>query len=132
MLWTGRMQCRHCTTGGNETQQHIEECTFFNTYNGTLDLSKGGDKLIFWRKVISALKLLKLANKELFDHKSSAIDTVNDAPRSETGSTEQVHTLPVYDGETRTRNREGLRTSAGVAASARDMSVGAEIYDHPP
>ena len=49
----------------NETQQHIEECTFFDTYKGTLDLSKGGDKLIFWRKVITALKLLKLANKEL-------------------------------------------------------------------
>ena len=113
-LWTGRMQCRHCTTGENETQQHIEECTFFNTYKGTLDLSKGGDKLIFWRKVISALKLLKLANKELFDHKSSAIDTVNDAPRSEAGSNEQVHTSPVLGGETRTRDCEGLRTSAGT------------------
>ena len=131
-LWTGRMQCRHCTTGENETQQHIEECTFFNTYKGTLDLSKGGDKLIFWRKVISALKLLKLANKELFDHKSSAIDTVNDAPRSEAGSNEQVHTSPVSDGETRTRDREGLRTSAGVATSARDMSVGEGIYEYPP
>ena len=28
-LWTGRMQCRHCTTGESETQEHIEECAFF-------------------------------------------------------------------------------------------------------
>ena len=42
-------------TGENETQQHIKECTFFDTYKGTLDLSKGGDKQMFWRKVITAL-----------------------------------------------------------------------------
>ena len=46
-------------------------------------------------------------------------------------SKEQVHTSPVSDGETRTRDREGLRTSAGVATSARDMSVAEGIYDHP-
>ena len=126
------MQCRHCTTGARETQQHIEECTFFRKYRETLDLSKGGEKLIFWRKVISALKYLKLANKELFDHTIGAIETVNDSTRSETGFNEHVHTSPVSDGETRTRGREGLRTSAGVATSARDMSDGEGIYDHPP
>ena len=46
-LWTGRMQCRHCTTGEIETQEHIEECTYFETYKGTLNLSKEEDKLIF-------------------------------------------------------------------------------------
>ena len=61
--WTGRMQCRHCTTGARETQQHIKECTFFRKYRETLDLSKGGEKLIFWRKVISALKYLKFEIK---------------------------------------------------------------------
>ena len=45
--------------------------------------------------------------------------------------TEQVHNSPVSDGETRTRDREGLRTSAGVATSAGDMSVGEGIYYHP-
>ena len=109
--WTGRMQCRHCTTGARETQQ--KECTFFRKYRETLDLSKGGEKLIFWRKVIRALKDLKLANKELFDHAIGAIDPVNDATRSETSSSERGHASPVSDGETRTRGREGLRTSAG-------------------
>ena len=60
-----------------------------------MDLSKGGEKLIFWRKVISALKYLKLANKELFDHTIGAIDTPNDATRSETSFNEQVHTSPL-------------------------------------
>ena len=73
-----------------------------------------------------------MANKELFDHKSTAIDTANDAPRSEASSNEQVHTSPVSDGETHTRDCEGLWTSAGVATSARDTSVGEGIYDHPP
>ena len=126
------MQCRHCTTCARETQQHIEECTFFRKYRETYNLSKGGEKLIFWRKVINALKYIKLANKELFDHTIGAIDTDNDLTRSETCSNEQGNTSPVSDVETRTRDREGLRTSAGVATSARDMSVGEGIYDHPP
>ena len=67
---------------------------------------------------------MKLTNKDLFDHKIGAIDSVNDAIRSVTGSEEQVNTSPVRDGETRTVGCEGLRTSAGVATSARDMSVG--------
>ena len=89
-----------------------------------MDLSKGEEKIIFWRKVISALKDLKLANKDLFDHTIGAIDPVNDATRSKTCSSERGHASLVSDGETCTRGREGLRTSAGVAISARDMSVG--------
>ena len=126
------MQCRHCNTGEIETQEHIETCTYFETQRGTLNLNKGEDKLIFWRKVIAVLKCLKLNNKDLFDHKLGVIDLINDATRSEAGSEEQVHTSPVLDGETRTRDREGLRTSAGVATSARDMSFGEGINDHPP
>ena len=95
------MQCRHCNTGETETQEHIETCTFFETHKGTLNLNKGEDKLIFWRKVITALKVMKLTNKDLFDHKIGAIDSVNDAIRSEAGSEEQVNTSPVLHGETR-------------------------------
>ena len=49
--WVDRMHCRHCTTGLCETQQHIEVCTFFRQYRETLDLTKGGEKLIFLRRV---------------------------------------------------------------------------------
>ena len=59
------------------------------------------------------------------------MDLSSDATSGD-GSKEQVHTYPVPDEETRTRGREGPRTSAGVAISARDMSVGEGISDHPP
>ena len=79
--------------------------------------------MIFWRKVIYVLKCLK------FDHKIGVVDSSSDAT-SDAGSEEQVHTSTVPDEETRTRGREGPRTSSGVATSARDMSVGEGIYDH--
>ena len=44
----------------------------------------------------------------------------------------QVNAIPVSDRETYTRGREGPRTFAGVAISARDMIVGEVISDHPP
>ena len=75
---------------------------------------------------------MKLTNKDLFDHKIGAIDSVNDAIRSVTGSEEQVKISPVRDGETCTMGRKGLQTLASVATSARDISVGEGIYDHPP
>ena len=77
---------------------------------------------------------LKIANKDMFDHNFDVIkpDNIDDATRSETCSSGQVHASPVSDGETRTRSCEGLRTYASVAISARDMSVGEVILDHPP
>ena len=44
----------------------------------------------------------------------------------------QGEALPATDKETCIRGREGLVTHAVVAISARDMSVGAVIGDHPP
>ena len=55
-LWTGRMQCRHCKTGEPETQEHREIRPYFAKQRGKLNLDEGGDKLIFWRKVIYVLK----------------------------------------------------------------------------
>ena len=43
----------------------------------------------------------------------------------------QGEALPASDRETCTRGRESLVTKAGVAISARNMSVGAVIGDHP-
>ena len=45
------------------------------------------------------MKDLKLANKDLIDHTIDAIDTVNDATRSETSSNERGHASPVSDGK---------------------------------
>ena len=44
----------------------------------------------------------------------------------------QGEALPVSDRETCPRGCEDLDTYAGVAISARDISVGAVIDDHPP
>ena len=70
----------------------------------------------------------------MFDHTIDVIKSnhINDATRSEACSSEQGHGSSVSDGETRTRGREGLQIYAGVAISARDMSVGEVIFDHPP
>ena len=121
--WTGRMQCRHCNTGSDETQEHIERCTHFAKERETLNLDEGIGKLIFWRRVVYKLKCMKLQNKDLFDPKIGAMDSSMGAI-SEDLATMQVHTYPVPSEEARTRGREGLRTSAGVALSARDISVG--------
>ena len=44
----------------------------------------------------------------------------------------QGEAQPVSDRETCPRGREGLETYAGVAISARDISVGEMIDDHTP
>ena len=74
---------------------------------------------------------MKLHNKDLFDHKIGVVDSSSDTT-SDDGSEEQAHTYPVPDEETRTRGREGPRTSASAAFSARDISVGEGVLDHPP
>ena len=50
------MQCRLCTTGENETQEHIEKCKFTTEMRNNLDLGKGDDKIVLWRKITRALK----------------------------------------------------------------------------
>ena len=70
----------------------------------------------------------------MFDHNFGVIelDYINDTTRSEICPSRHVHASSVSEGETRTRGCEGLRIYAGVAISARDMSVGEVILDHPP
>ena len=74
---------------------------------------------------------MKLHNKDLFDHRIGAMDPSMDGT-SEDLAEEQVHTYPVSDKETCIRGREGPRISAGAAFSARDISVGEGVLDHPP
>ena len=39
--WTGRMHCRHCNTGSDERQEHIEKCTGFTKEGEKLKLDDG-------------------------------------------------------------------------------------------
>ena len=115
------MQCRHCNTGSDETQEHIEICTGFAKDRETLNLNEVTGTLIFWRRVVYKLRCMKLNNKDIFDPKFGVMD-------SSMSASEDRATMPVYTSvpnkEARTRGREGLRISAGEAFSARDISVG--------
>ena len=68
----------------------------------------------------------------MFDHTIDFIKPDQHATRSETYSSEQVHGSMVSDWETRIRGREGLWIYAGVANSARDMTVCEVNSDHSP
>ena len=120
--WTGRMQCRHCNTGSDETQDHIEKCTGFTKEREKLELNDGEGKLVFWRRVVYKLKCMKLNNKDMFDPKIGVMDS------SMSVTSEDQAILPVNTSvpseEARAGGREGLRISAGEAFSARDISVG--------
>ena len=61
-------------------------------------------------------------------------DTIIENSKSESTPNPEGHgeALPATDRETCPRGREGLVTHAVVAISARDMSVGELISDHPP
>ena len=67
------MGCRHCTSGENETQDHLETCTFFSKYRDGLDLTIIEHKLIFWRRVTRTIKDLKNSNKDSVDNNTRVI-----------------------------------------------------------
>ena len=48
-IYKDNMACRLCTSGKNETQEHLEKCEF------TKDIRKNLD-LVLWRKMTGALK----------------------------------------------------------------------------
>ena len=100
----------------------------------TRDMTRGDQKLIFWRRITCVLTDLKIANKDMFDHNFGVIkpDNNNDETQSEICPSRQVHASSGSGGETRTRGCEGLRIYAGVVTSARDVSVREVISDHPP
>ena len=67
------MECRHCTTGDHETQDHLEKCIFFRKHRDGLDLTIRMHKLIFWRRVTRTLKDIKDNNKDSVDNNTSII-----------------------------------------------------------
>ena len=49
------MQCRHCTSGADEKQEHLEVCGSTQELKGKLDLTKEKEHMIFWRKISNKL-----------------------------------------------------------------------------
>ena len=107
------MQCRHCNTGSDETQDHIEKCTGFTKEREKLKLDDGEGKLVFWRRVVYKLKCMKLNNKDMFDPKFGVMDS------SMSVTSEDQAILPVNTSvpseEARAGGHEGLRISADEA-----------------
>ena len=104
-----------------------------------LDLTIGKQEIIFWRRVTRTLKDIYVNNKDNVNNETHIIlpqqgDIGNDTGHcvSQPNPDRQGKAQPVSDRETCPRDHEGLVTYAGVAISARDISVGEMITDHPP
>ena len=109
---------------------HLERCSFTKEIRGNLNLNLREDKIVLWRRITRALKNIYDNNKDFVSKDNLETSTVDceSTPNPEG----QGEALPASDRETCPRGREGLVTQAVVADSARDMSVGAVIRDHPP
>ena len=55
-MYKDNMECRLCTSGENETQEHLKKCKFKKDMRKNLDLEIRDGKIVFWRKVTRALK----------------------------------------------------------------------------
>ena len=93
-----------------------------------------------WRRITRALKDIYENNVDFVNKDTQNIvlsttgnlETSTEDCESTPNHERQGEALQASDRETCTRSREGLVTQAVVANSARDMSVGAVIRDHPP
>ena len=137
--WRNDMECRHCTSGEHETQDHLERCSFFKTKREGLDLTIRMHKLIFWRIVTRTLKDIHVNNKDIVNNNTNIIipqkgeiGKYRGNHVSQPNPQGQGEVQPVSDRETCPRGRDGLETYAGVVISARDISVREMINDHPP
>ena len=54
----GKIECRHCNTGTDETQEHLGLCTGFSHEQRGLKMDTEKGKSIFWRRMAPKLKLL--------------------------------------------------------------------------
>ena len=102
-----------------------------------LDLTIRNEKIIFWRRVTRTLKDIYVNNKDIVNNETQTIlSTQGDIEmntvrcESQPSPEGQGESLPVSDRETCARGREGLHTYAGVAISARDISVREMINDN--
>ena len=92
-MYKNRMQCRLCTTGENETQEHLEKCEFTTEMRKHLDLGKRDNKIVLWRKIISDLK-------EIYEPKSNVINKkINKQTVNHTLGTKDCLNTPNPDGQ---------------------------------
>ena len=114
-----------CNSGQNETKEHMEKCDFTKEMLENLDMGKEEDKLVLWRKLTCALH-------KLYNKKDVNKDYIVKESENMQNPDRVSNVLPVPREETRQWGHEGITTLAVEANSARDMSVGTVICDHPP
>ena len=92
-----------------------------------------------WGRITRNLKDLYVNNKDNVNNETHIIlpqqgDIENDTGQcvNQPNTDGQGEALPVSDRDTCPRRSEGLEPYAGVAISARDISVGEMINDHHP
>ena len=71
-MYRNYMACRLCTSGEDETQDHLERCNFTKEMRENLDLNLREDKIVLWRKITRALKDI-YDNKARFKKKQKKI-----------------------------------------------------------
>ena len=139
-LHRNNMSCRYCSTGEDETQEHMENCEFSSEIRKGLNLVKERDLIIMWRKLNT--KLYKVYNKvssreenlrRLGLYIPNNTKEINMIRKNRIGqnSDEECTNSPDVNGEACEHIREVLEYHATVASRARDMQVDAVII-HPP
>ena len=139
-LHRNNMSCRYCSTGEDETQEHMENCEFSSEIRKGLNLAKERDLIIMWRKLNT--KLYKVYNKvssreenlrRLGLYIPDNTKEINKIRKNRIGqnSDEECTNSPDVNGEACEHFREELEFHATAASRARDMQVDAVII-HPP
>ena len=63
--WKHDMACRLCTSWENETQDHLERCSFRKVMREDLDLTIRKEKIVLWRRITGTLKDLYVNDKDI-------------------------------------------------------------------
>ena len=61
------MACRLCTSGEDETQDHLERCNFTKEMRENLNLTLREDKILLWRRITRVLKDIYENNKDVIN-----------------------------------------------------------------
>ena len=64
-MYRNNMACRLCTSGEDETQDHLERCNFTKEMRENLNLTLRDDKIVLCRRITRALKDIYENNKHV-------------------------------------------------------------------
>ena len=62
---TSQWKHRLCTSGENETQDHLERCSFTKVMREDMDLTIRKEKIVLWGRITRTLKDLYVNDKDI-------------------------------------------------------------------